>query len=704
MTTISELPHLDGVELQVLRSRLQAVADEGAIAIERTAISPVIAECRDYSCTILDADGALMVAGGAVTHHFGVCGPAVRVTLETHGSSITDGDVFFSNDPFNGGGLHSQDVLVQVPVFVDGAVVAWVVNSGHLMDMGGMVFGSWTPEATDCFQESLRMPPVRLFRAGEEQRDVWQILRTNVRVPDLVEMDLRSLVAGCMVAKNKLAEIARDRGPAWFETGVAQLRDLARVQMRRRIGQLADGTYRTSAWAEWGEDLYELPCEVTVTGEELLVDFTGAPAQTQHYFNTTPHIVAAGVVGDISDILVSELPLNEGMFDPVTLVCPPGSVVDSAPPAPIASAHCDVAMNASSAATECVMLAIAASPESEARPFQTGPIAHTAMGIQTWAYTTPDGMPDGWMMLDGAMGGASGSHDRDGTDLWTFMVTRKPIMEAIDVEMLELLYPVIADFKRIRRGRFGAGAYRGGGGCHMQIRPHRTPVIQGQFIGIRERMPINGAAGGSPGAVNHMVKHCADGSQEVLPAKCSDVVVTDDEAIEFAIASGGGYGDPLSRDPEAVVADLVTGRVSVDDAEAVYGVAVSDGGLDLDATLALRETLLGRRLTEAAPAARPQSSPARASDLDEPALPLYAGVEQRGATAVATESGAVLAHAPDLWLDGCLVLDEEIVPGIVERSYLDPVDGRRLYAEAIPPSRGATFSSLPRRWTRLADG
>ncbi len=702
MSTTDDGTQLDGVELQLLRSRLQAVADEGAIAIERTAISPVIAECRDYSCTLVDGDGALMVAGGAVTHHFGVCGPAVGVTLATHGATIADGDVFFSNDPFNGGGLHAQDVLVQVPVFVDGVLIAWVVNSGHLMDMGGMVFGSWTPDATDCFQESLRMPPVRLFRAGEEQSDVWQILRTNVRVPDLVEMDLRSLVAGCMVAKNKLIEIARTGGAARFGTGVGQLRELASRQMRNRIGQLTDGEYRTSAWAEWGEELFELPCVVTVAGEELVVDFAGAPPQTQHYFNTTPHIVASGVVGDISDVLVSELPLNEGMFDPIRVLCPPGSVVDSAPPAPVASAHCDVAMNASSAAAEGVMLAIAASSESEAREFRTGPIAHTAMGIQTWAYTTPDGMPDGWMMLDGAMGGAAGSHDRDGTDLWTFMVTRKPIMEAIDVEMLELLYPVLADFKQVRRGRFGAGAYRGGGGCHMQFRPHRADAIQGQFIGIRERMPINGAAGGSPGAVNLMVKHKADGSQEILPAKCSDVVIADGESIEFAIASGGGYGDPLDRDPERVLADLERGRISSDDAEQVYGVVATADAVDVSGTEAKRASLLRERLAKATPPTTPRDSWARESDAAEVAVPLYAGVEQRGASAVASASGAILAHAPDQWLDGCAVLDEEIVPGIVERGYLDPTTGRRLYAEAVPPERGATLASSPERWVTSA--
>ena len=189
MTAISREGRLDAVTLEVLRSRLQATAEEGAITIERTAISPVIAESRDYSCTLLEANGDLIVAGGAITHHFGVCGHAVRATLAKFGDTIAPGDMFFANDPHNGGGLHAQDVLVQLPVFAGDRLIAWVVNSGHMLDMGGLTFGSWSPEAIDCYQEALRLPPVRLFRAGKEQSDVWDIIRNNVRVPDIVEMD-----------------------------------------------------------------------------------------------------------------------------------------------------------------------------------------------------------------------------------------------------------------------------------------------------------------------------------------------------------------------------------------------------------------------------------------------------------------------------------------------------------------------------------
>ena len=177
MTATSRQGRLDAVTLEVLRSRLQAIAEEGAITIERTAISPVIAESRDYSCTLLEANGDLIVAGGAITHHFGVCGHAVRATLAKFGDTIVPGDMFFANDPHNGGGLHAQDVLVQLPVYAGDELIAWVVNSGHMLDMGGLTFGSWSPKAVDCYQEALRLPPVRLFRAGAECGDVWDIIR-----------------------------------------------------------------------------------------------------------------------------------------------------------------------------------------------------------------------------------------------------------------------------------------------------------------------------------------------------------------------------------------------------------------------------------------------------------------------------------------------------------------------------------------------
>ncbi|HUA76793.1 MAG TPA: hydantoinase B/oxoprolinase family protein, partial [Acetobacteraceae bacterium] len=187
---------IDPIDLEVLRSRLEAVGEQACRTIEQTAVSPAITESKDFSVTLLDAEGGLIIGAGPVIYHYGAAAHAVRSTLARYGKAIHPGDVFLSNDPHNGGGLHPQDVMLQQPIYVGDRLVAWAGASAHLMDMGGMVIGSFAPDATECYQEAFRMPSVRLFRAGEEVSDVWDLLRTNIRMCELVEMDLRGLVAG----------------------------------------------------------------------------------------------------------------------------------------------------------------------------------------------------------------------------------------------------------------------------------------------------------------------------------------------------------------------------------------------------------------------------------------------------------------------------------------------------------------------------
>jgi N-methylhydantoinase B len=687
---------MDPITLEVLRSRLQATAEEGAITIERTAISPVIAESRDYSCTLLEANGDLIVAGGAISHHFGVCGHAVRTTLAGHGDSLAPGDIFFANDPHDGGGLHAQDVLIQLPVFADGRLIAWVVNSGHMLDMGGMVFGSWSPAAVDCYQEALRLPPVHLFRGGVEQSEIWQIIRNNVRVPDIVEMDMRSLVAGCDVARDKLVGIAETMGTDEFLRGLSGLGQLAEKEMRRRIGALTDGVYRYTTWTEWHDELFEIPCRLTVADEDMEFDFAGAPPQATHFFNSKPHIIEAQVVGDGSDVLAFDLPLTQGMFAPITVKCPPGTIVNSMPPAPVASAHIDVALNASMAAQQCIMLAIAASDPVEASHLLCGPLAPTAMALHTWSYLTPGGTPDGWMMLDGSLAGGSAGYDRDGTDLFTFMVARKPIIEAIDVEMLEWWHPVLADFKKIRSGAYGAGRYRSGAGCHMQFRAHGTGTLTGSLIAIREHFPLAGTAGGQPGGTSEFLLHHADGTDEPVPGKSSGVLIAEGDALEFRLGSGGGHGDPLDRDPASVARDVRLGRLSPDEAAATYGVVMAGDPPDEAATVARRAVLGAQRLRAATPAVRPVAAATTGSGPDQP---LYPGVVQRGDVACAASSGAVLAVAPDAWTDGCPTLERAVTDMLTERSYLDPRTGRALLVEVVPNGSGCTIQTSPTRWS-----
>jgi N-methylhydantoinase B len=700
--TVTAGAEVDSITLEVLRTRLAAIAEEGALTIERTACNPVIAESRDCSCTLLDSDAQLMIGGGAVAHHFGVCDHAVQSTIAMHAGSIAPGDVFIANDPHNGGGLHYQDVVVQRPVFIDGRIIGWAVNSGHMMDMGGMAFGSWAPAATECYQEALRLPPVRLFKAGTEQQDVWAILRNNIRVAPLVEMDVRSLVAGSQVAHDKMAQLASAMGAQRFIDAVRLLRERTEHEMRRRISLLEDGEYSMTTWTEWENELYKVPCRMVIDGDRMHFDFDGAAPQTNHFFNSKTHIIRSIVVSDVTDVLAHDLPLSAGLFAPISLNCPDGSVVNSRPPAPTASAHFDVALNASMAAQQCVMMAIAASGnDAPGRHLLSGPVAPSCMGLHTWSYQTPAGTADGWLMLDGAMSGGSAGHDRDGYDLFSFMVARKAIIEAIDVELFESRYPALVLEKRPRPGAAGAGRYRAGAGSQMAYKPYGVASLAGVMLGMREWLPLPGFAGGMPGANTDFAIRRADGRRDSVSGHASGVRVNADEVFEFRLGSGGGLGDPVDRDTAEVERDVRQGRIAAHEAADVYGVMIGGSGkADLAATLLRRAELLRDRLLRAKPAVNPLQQD-RAAAARGTGLPLYPGVGQWGNAAHAIVSGAALALAPDHWTDGCPMLEERR-DRLLIRSYLDPLTGRSLLVEALPVGESRTVDTRPRRWVDAA--
>ena len=697
MTAVTSL---DTIDLEVLRSRLEAVAEQAAAAVDHTAISPTVTESKDYSVTLLDADGGLIIGTGVVQFHFGAATHAVRSTIERHRDTLQPGDVFMANDPHNGGGLHPQDVMVQRPIFFADRLIAWVVVSAHLMDVGGMVVGSFAPMATECYQEGFRSPPVRLFRAGEEVTEVFDLLRNNVRMSQLVEMDLRGLVAGCHFAHERFAAVVESVGETRFVESLRAIRDLTEAEMRRRISTLEDGVYRVMSWTEFDEDFYVVPCELTVDGDRLIFDYEGAAPQTNHFFNTKPYIVRAELAVMLAWRLAPDLPFNEGIFAPLELRCPEGTVVNALPPAPISAAHMHIALNAADVAIQAFTLALAASPDARQRQHLVGPGFESGIGNNLWSWTLPDGTADAYLVIDGNWVGGSAGCARDGLDLGRNLVGTRLEGAFPDLEVLESWYPLLFSGRRARAGVEGAGVHRAGGGNHLEFRPHGIDEMTGTMFGMRRYLPLPGLAGGAPGATNEFLVHRADGAVELVGANESGIHVGRDDWFEMRLPNGGGYGDPLDRDPAAVLADLEDGRYSADAARAVYGVIALDGAVDAAATDACRAELRAARLAASEPAARPVGD-VPALGADGAALPLYPGVVQQGAVAYAAATGAPLAVAPDHWTDGCPVFVEHLGtegPDVVTRTYLDPQSGRALHTEVALDGAPRTFETSPARW------
>ena len=691
----------DPIAPELLRSRLEAIGQEAGAAVQQTAISPIVTESKDYSVTILDAEGSVISAYGLIEIHYGAVMHAVRSTIRVHGDTIAQGDVFLANDPHSGGGLHPQDVVIQRPVFVAGKLVAWVALAAHMMDMGGMVPGSSAVAATECYQEALRLPPVRLIRQGVECDDIWNIFRINVRSSDLIEMDMRSLVIGGAVAEGKLIELIGDMGlPAFQSASRSLLAGVERV-LRERIGRLEDGLYSSTAWIEWGGDVMRMPCTMEVRGQRLIFDLTEAPPQVPSFINSKEYIIRAQIGPRMRQLLAPGLPFNQPVLDIVEIVSKPGTLVNSVSPAPIAAAHMDAAMAVFTAAGQCMQMALHASEHAAERDKTTSP-ALAAYGTGRWTYLDHAGTRRVYTLIDGAFSGSPAAGDKDGLDIKSSQVPGGNQLEFADVEILEASYPLLFHERRATTGEHGYGQYRSGAGCQESFSAHGTETLVGNMTGTRAWFPTGGSAGGMPGACMRYVVHRAGGATESIDIHHVGLALAEGDVFEMFCASGGGYGDPLDRDIAAVASDLAEDRVAPDIAREIYGAVIgTDGELDAKATEARREAMRRQRLAAAAPPARP--APALTPDRDAPAFPLYPGVLQRGNLAVSELSGTVLAVAPDNWLDGCPVLDtaiDERGGGTIARAHLDPASGRMLFVDVLRRGDGASIECRPDRWAR----
>jgi N-methylhydantoinase B len=694
-----------------MRANVEAIANEGVNAIERTAISPVVSEARDASCVILGESGELIAGGGALEFHFSAGGHAVRNVISVHGETIAPGDIFVGNDPHSDTALHIQDVIIEKPIFVGSELTAWVANSAHMLDFGGMAFGSYAPEATECYQEAIRLPSVRLYRAGVEQTDVWEIIKNNVRLPDQMEMDFRALIAGCNVAEEKLVKlIDQVGGPEDFRRTIRVINERTEQELRRRIGRISDGAYRCTGFTEWDSEFYRVPCELTVSGDVLTFDFEGAAQQAPHFFNSRPWIIKSVLVPSVWNALASDLPFTEGVLRPIEVKCPEGTIVNSSPPAPVASAHSDVAWNADTIAMHCLHQALAASDGLPESLNSTAQFPEAGLVLTTWQFEAPDGSNDGFLLMDGLMAGGPGSIGRDGPDVSAFARGRAGMLDVIDVEILESRYPLLVEERRTRYDACGAGKFRSGAPITVSVRPYGVDRIVGTMIGRHSNAPFLGFAGGYPGSCPELWLHRKDGSSTPIAPRASNVEVTSEDVFQCWPASGGGFGDPIERAPESVLADFLSERLDIAQAENAYGVRFTSDHrmIDHEATLSLREGIRSARLVEAIAPVRPCPDSALSATTGYDPLPLAIGVEQRGTVAVAIGSGAPLALSPNDWLDGCPTLSEirttRAGRNLTTTTYLDPRTGSALCVDAVLDGEQRSFGSRPKRWVTAGEG
>ena len=539
---------INQITIEVLHAKLQALADEGANTVIRTAISLVVTDSKDCSCAIYSASGDLIIGGGTVRSHFHSGVNGVHAILKKYGESIADGDIFLVNDPHNGGGFHAQDVYIHEPIFNDGELAAWVGTSAHMMDMGGGAPGSFVPWATDCYQEALRLPPVRLSYQDAEQQDVWAILLNNVRMPSVVEMDIRSLISGTNVIRFGLQEIISEYGRKTFAEACSELISLSEAEFLRRIAELEQGTYFSIGWAEWTGEEFRVPATLTIQNGRLIFDFTDASPQSSHYYNSKAYVITSLLGVALADVIAQDLPLNEGIFNCFEVQCRKGSILDAEPPGPIGAPHMVVGQLAIEIAMRALNLAIAASPGAASIMHLCSPPVMGGLCNHHWSGIGYDGNFAVWTNLDGAGLGSGAGCGHDGLDL-TLSTAGTQVAEFPDVEVTEIWNPLRFEHRRVRPGIQGPGQYRAGHGVEAASRVVSKDPISVVILGNRERIPSAGMGGGFPGGLNRIRVKEPDGS--IRDEGCHrQIPLMPGETLLVQLSSGPGWGDPIDRDPK----------------------------------------------------------------------------------------------------------------------------------------------------------
>jgi N-methylhydantoinase B len=579
---------IDPITLEVIRETLVSTVREMRVTLVRTAYSSILYEGEDFSCVLMDGDAQIVAMSKGADHplHIVPIGWSMKSVREKFGDDIHPGDLFLHNDPYTGG-THLNDVALIQPLFADGRLFIFPVVRAHWGDVGGMSPGSLSGGATEIFQEGVRIPPIRVMERGRPNEAALELIFANMRGPRERRGDYHAMIGTCRKAAERVEGLAARYGAATVRAAVAELMDRAEGRMRRAIAALPDGEFTYEAHLESGRERLEpltVRARVTIAGEAITVDLTGTSPQTAGPTNVGPAMAPTGAFTIVKSYLDPGSDVNSGAFRPLTVISPRGTIVNAEPPAP-----CGGMVEVKYAVETAVQGALAQA--------LGGKVAGDLKGGGNHCYV---GGPDPrsgetFIFYEYPAGGTGGFEGGDGSNTvraWTEsdMTTLQPI------EAVEQLYPVRVEATTLREDSGGPGRWRGGLGLTRAVRI-LTPHTKLSVLAERAVLPPFGVCGAGAGATNRFWIKRADRAVQPspLPGKVSAFPVEVDDVLLMESSGGGGFGDPLERDPAMVVADLAEGYVTPEAAESVYGVVLAGGEVDVAATAARRAQLRAAR-------------------------------------------------------------------------------------------------------------
>ncbi|MBB3035915.1 hydantoinase B/oxoprolinase family protein [Hoyosella altamirensis] len=617
--TQDQIDAVDPLTYEVIRHRLWSVTDEMGEALKRMSGSPIVTDANDFDFAVSDEVGQEVQVGLYNTMLVGAVDLAIYWTLQHRAENpgIADGDMFLCNDPWVGGGLHQSDVIVYQPIFHDGKLFAWTSAICHEPDLGGSGLGSFDPGAKDVFSESLPTPPIKVVRDHVLQRDVADAWTRRSRVPMLVGLDLRAKIGANTVGRNRLLAVIEQYGADTVKAVMKRMMNDAESRLRTKLEGLPDGTWKATGYQDQASvgdrGLHKITVAMIKSADHLTFDFTGTDPQTG-VINCTYAGMRGGVMLALLPILAGDIPWSAGgLMRCFELVSEEGTINNATFPAAVSRGPIGPAWLTGNLIAECLAQMLDQNIELGKN------VQASCCG--TWDTAVVAGLDERGeqpvpflnIMMEPMAGGYGARPVADGMDTGGLFCI--PMGRIPDTEMTEFLYPLLTLWRREEPDSGGPGRMRGGVSASLAVTPYGSSVPMGLvFASAGKAVAQNsGLAGGLPGNTGLEILARDSGVRELLasgklPGNLDDLAGTREigacyaesylapgEVLYMHWQGGGGYGDPLRRDPDSVARDVVNGKVTADGARSNYGVVVADGELDEDSTADLRARMLEER-------------------------------------------------------------------------------------------------------------
>ncbi len=578
-------PALDPVTVEIIRGAMETICYEMAAHVSLTATTPILNQSNERNATILDASGCLAALSVGIPQFMLSSTLPVRFAVEFFGpDGLYDGDVLVANDPYHGGG-HLPDYNIFAPVFHQGRMVLIASIQCHHADTGGGMPGGYNVDAIDIWAEGVRFPAVKIFEKGVERRDVSYFMQVNNRTPTFMG-DLRAQVGAAQLGVRRLEEMLAKFGPGTVSAAVQAMIAHAKRRFKEEVARWPDGEYESDVYVDHdpkGNKDIHIHCTVTVAGGELTVDFTGSDDRPDMQAYSTFGNTRGYVVAQLASMMDPSIPKNEGFFDSINLIVPPGCCLNPPPNRSVAAGT----HHPGTEVGEAIALAL-----SPVIPERCCPQVYK-MGMPTVIFgTNPrtrqlfiDHSVDTFAAYCGAVAGQDG---------WGAMNVSFGNLIRATAEINESIFPVrhLARDYAIDTG--GPGQYRGCPGSLYRKQLVAPATIYTYVVGIRYPMP--GIAGGRPGMPNQLTVRCGGSHERMIGGTAEMVSHEAGECYAYRYGGGGGWGDPLERDPDRVLDDVLDEYVSVESARRDYGVVLT-GSLE-DLTLAVDEDATARLRAE----------------------------------------------------------------------------------------------------------